>query len=70
MTTEQAPYHAHVYYDLHDRGPAERLHRQLSTANGVDKSVDIVFVGEMRDASIGPHPKPQFERMHCQRWSG
>ena len=21
----------------------------------------VLFVGEMRDANVGPHPKPQFE---------
>ena len=61
MTTEHAPYHAHIYYDLHDRGPAERLHELLSTARGPDRPVDLLFVGEMRDANVGPHPKPQFE---------
>jgi len=56
MTTERAPYHAHIYYESGSRGAAERLHRQFS--NG---SVGVLFVGEMRDTSVGPHPKPQFE---------
>jgi aromatic ring-cleaving dioxygenase len=61
MTPQHAPYHAHVYYELNDREPAERLHRQLTTGKGLDARVDVVFVGEMRDANMGPHPKPQFE---------
>jgi len=61
MTTGRAPYHAHVYYELHDRGRAERLHRRFSTAKGTKEAVDVVFVGQMRDMNMGPHPKPQFE---------
>jgi DOPA 4,5-dioxygenase len=50
----RAPYHAHVYYDAGERAAAERLRAGVSGA-------DVVFVGEMRDANVGPHPKPQFE---------
>lgn len=61
MTTERAPYHAHIYYEPSSRTIAERLHQQLSSAKGVDDSVGVLFVGEMRDKSVGPHPIPQFE---------
>jgi len=61
MTSEHAPYHAHIYYDLHDRENAERLRQQMSTAKAVGEFDRILFVGEMRDANMGPHPKPQFE---------
>lgn len=61
MTPEHAPYHAHIYYELGDRNTAERLHRQLSNAKGVGDFVNVLFVGEMRDKNMGPHPKPQFE---------
>ena len=61
MTTQDAPYHAHIYYELHDRDAAERLHRQLSTAKAAGELDAIPFVGEMRGANMGPHPKPQFE---------
>ena len=57
----KAPYHAHIYYDLHDREPAERLRQRLSSVAGAGVLVGVVFVGEMRDANVGPHPKPQFE---------
>ncbi len=56
-----APYHAHVYYDVTHRGVAERLHRELSTAKRAGKLANVLFVGEMRDKAVGPHPKPQFE---------
>ena len=56
-----APYHAHVYYDVADRGVAERLHRNLSTAKLAGELANVLFVGEMRDKAVGPHPKPQFE---------
>ena len=61
MTRESAPYHAHIYYDLGERAAAERLHGKLSTAKGAGDLRSVIFVGEMRDESVGPHPKPQFE---------
>lgn len=61
MTPERAPYHAHIYYDSSDRHSAERLHRQLSSAKGSGDFAGVIFVGEMRDRNVGPHPKPQFE---------
>ena len=61
MTTELAPYHAHIYFEPRNRAIAERLHQKLSNAKGVGDFVNVLFVGEMRDKSVGPHPKPQFE---------
>ena len=61
MNREHAPFHAHVYYELRERAEAERLHRRLSSAKGVEPFAGVLFVGEMRDKSVGPHPKPQFE---------
>ena len=61
VTADHAPYHAHVYYELGDRKTAERLHQHLSNAKGVGDLVNVLFVGEMRDENMGPHPKPQFE---------
>ena len=61
MTTKHAPYHAHVYYEIGDRATAERLHRTFSDAKGIGNQTSVLFVGEMRDTSVGPHPKPQFE---------
>jgi aromatic ring-cleaving dioxygenase len=61
MTTQSAPYHAHVYYERGDRHVAEHLHRELSNARGNGELASVLFVGEMRDKNVGPHPKPQFE---------
>jgi len=61
MSTELAPYHAHIYYDLDDRGTAERLHQEFSKSTGLGDLANLLFVGEMRDKKVGPHPKPQFE---------
>ena len=61
MTTERAPYHAHIYYEPSSRAIAERLHQKLANVKGVGDFGSVLFVGEMRDKSVGPHPKPQFE---------
>ena len=61
MTTDGAPYHAHIYFGAGDRDIAEGLHRNLSNARGTGDLGSVVFVGDMRDSSVGPHPKPQFE---------
>ena len=61
MNTERAPFHAHIYYELDNRSAAERLHRELSKSKGLGDLANLLFVGEMRDRSVGPHPKPQFE---------
>jgi aromatic ring-cleaving dioxygenase len=61
MTTELAPYHAHIYYEPGNRAIAEQLRQLLLRAQGVGDLVSVLFVGEMRDTSVGPHPKPQFE---------
>jgi DOPA 4,5-dioxygenase len=61
MTSERAPYHAHIYYEAADRLAAARLHRRLSNAKGTGDLAGVLFVGEMRDQNVGPHPKPQFE---------
>ena len=66
MAMERAPYHAHIYYEFGDRVAAERLHRKLSDAKGAGEFASVLFVGEMRDKSVGPHPKPQFEVHFCE----
>ena len=59
--SERAPYHAHIYYDADDRARAERLHRELSDRKGRGDLASLLYVGALRDRSVGPHPKPQFE---------
>ena len=61
MTVGHSPYHAHIYFELDDREPAERLHRQFERSRAAGEPGDLLYVGEMRDRPVGPHPKPQFE---------
>jgi aromatic ring-cleaving dioxygenase len=56
MATERQPYHAHIYFEPGERAVANRLHQLLSESKLV-----VLFVGEMRDEPVGPHPKAQFE---------
>ena len=53
-----APYHAHIYYPLEDRPVAEALRRRFQA---MTPSGDVLYVGELRDGKVGPHPIPQFE---------
>ncbi len=53
-----APYHAHIYYALEDRPVAEALRRRFQAMTGLG---DVLYVGELRDGKVGPHPIPQFE---------
>ena len=55
MPSERQPYHAHIYYESRDRAVATRLQQRLSA------SKVVLFVGELRDEPVGPHPKAQFE---------
>ena len=55
MTTNGAPYHAHIYYSAEERGAAQRLRDELAANPG------ILFVGRMVDRGVGPHPIPQYE---------
>ena len=61
MSAELAPYHAHIYYEFDRRAAAERLHREFANSRGLGDLSGVLFVGEMRDKSVGPHPQPQFE---------
>ena len=57
----RAPWHAHVYFESAGRAAAERLHGELLRSIGGGRFTGVLFVGEMRDKPVGPHPKPQFE---------
>jgi DOPA 4,5-dioxygenase len=52
---ERQPYHAHIYYEPRERATAIRCQQQLAG------SKVVLFVGELRDEPVGPHPKAQFE---------
>lgn len=44
-------YHAHIYFDLHQREQARSLCEQASDVFGVQ-------MGRMHERPLGPHPKP------------
>ena len=66
MTDAYDPFHAHVYYDASDRSAAAQLHSDLRARKGTGDLVDVLFVGEMTDRPVGPHPIPQYE-VHFHR---
>ena len=53
-----APFHAHIYYEAGTRSRAAALRDRLreTMAPGA-----LLYVGELRDHKVGPHPVPQFE---------
>lgn len=57
MTNERQPYHAHIYFAPGERAVANRLQQRLAQS----KIASVLFVGELRDEPVGPHPKAQFE---------
>jgi len=57
----EAPYHAHIYYVPERRAVAEDLQRRLKQAKATREIAQLLFVGELRDGKVGPHPIPQFE---------
>ena len=61
MPAHDAPYHAHVYYTPQTREMAHALHGRLLNTTGEDGAPGLLFVGQMRDRKVGPHPEPQFE---------
>ena len=61
MHDRNAPFHAHVYYTVDTRDTALTLRNQLLNTMQTDRSSGLMFVGQMRDRKVGPHPVPQFE---------
>jgi DOPA 4,5-dioxygenase len=61
MTDAYDPFHAHIYYDAADPLSAEHLHAELLAGKGAGDLLDVIFVGEMIDRAVGPHPAPQYE---------
>jgi len=55
MADGAAPYHAHIYYSDEERDAANALRDELAQRS------DILFVGQMTDRGVGPHPIPQYE---------
>jgi DOPA 4,5-dioxygenase len=55
MAAGDAPFHAHVYYSAGERAAAERLR------SAFEDNPEILFVGQMTERGVGPHPIPQYE---------
>lgn len=53
-----APWHAHIYYDADERVTAQTLRREFEQ---IAADAPILFVGQLIDRPVGPHPIPQFE---------
>jgi aromatic ring-cleaving dioxygenase len=53
--SEDAPYHAHIYFDESEREAAAALREQFRAMP------EICFVGRMMATGVGPHPIPQYE---------
>ncbi|HEX4599199.1 MAG TPA: DOPA 4,5-dioxygenase family protein [Burkholderiaceae bacterium] len=66
MDDSNAPYHAHVYYGPERRAQAEDLRRRLKQASETREIAHLLFVGQLRDGKVGPHPISQFE-IHFRR---
>ena len=61
MAGGNAPYHAHIYYSDEERPAAETLHDVFQRRVGADDDRRVLFVGQMTDRGVGPHPIPQYE---------
>jgi len=55
MTDDDAPYHAHIYYSAEQRPAAAALRDRFAA------QAAILFVGDMIDRGVGPHPIAQYE---------
>jgi aromatic ring-cleaving dioxygenase len=51
-----APYHAHIYFSDGERAAADTLRDNFIAGRPA-----VLFVGQMIDRGVGPHPMPQYE---------
>jgi aromatic ring-cleaving dioxygenase len=58
---EDAPWHAHIYYLPVDRSRAAALREHLVVLKESGEMPLLMYVGDLRDHKVGPHPLPQFE---------
>ena len=56
-----APYHAHIYYSEDQRAAAAALRGEF------EQRPEALFVGQMTDRGVGPHPLPQYEIHFVER---
>ena len=65
MAGSLAPYHAHIYYSADERPAAQALRDDF--LGQMFPAADILFVGQMTDRGVGPHPVPQYEVHFLER---
>ena len=58
---DDAPYHAHIYYESRARDLAQAYRSLLCQHMKSGEIPQLHFVGQLKDAKAGPHPIPQFE---------
>jgi aromatic ring-cleaving dioxygenase len=61
VSSNHAPYHAHIYYEPSQRALAVAARELLCSMMESRKIPQLVFVGQLKDGKAGPHPIPQFE---------
>lgn len=61
MADMDAPYHAHIYFSDEQRPAAEALRDEFILGTHDEGDSAILFVGQMTDRAVGPHPMPQYE---------
>jgi aromatic ring-cleaving dioxygenase len=61
MDEKNAPYHAHIYYVREQRARAEGLRLRLDEMKQAGEIPRLLYIGQLRDGKVGPHPIPQFE---------
>ncbi|GLQ88288.1 DOPA 4,5-dioxygenase family protein [Dyella flagellata] len=61
MSTDNAPYHAHIYFEPSQRGLAATAQTLLRDSMDSGKIPTLLFVGQLKSGKEGPHPIPQFE---------
>ena len=61
MNPSKSPYHAHIYYQAATRAAAEAFNRRLGAMMESREIAELLYVGQLRDRKVGPHPIPQFE---------
>ena len=57
----EAPWHAHVYYQPHERQRAAAFREDLVRLKDAGTTPELRFVGSLRDHKAGPHYVAQFE---------
>ena len=61
MADRYSPYHAHIYYSPDDRPAAEAMRDEFVRRLTAEGDEQVLFVGQMTDHGVGPHPIAQYE---------